>query len=194
MGKYLNQAFYSTGVAVREYMCWQNILNRVKSQVAYKAVTVCEGWKNYDLFYNDIRSLPNWFSKDRDGRHYCIDKDVICYLKGIDKHYSIETCLMLPNTVNASLAIRDVDRKYSYLPLGVVHHKGGGFDVNGRYKRYRKHSTPEDAQRFYYARRQEDFINCLKDYDGSLDKNTMDMLMSINIKKYHKDNGLNVVV
>lgn len=92
----------------RPYKLWANMIQRCYKEnfTSYKSygakgVTVCERWKRFEYFEQDIKLLDGyegWLNSD-----YEIDKDGNA-IEGQPKQYSPETCQFIPKADN--LAIR----------------------------------------------------------------------------------------
>lgn len=97
------------------YEIWHSILQRTvdekykMSHKAYSDATVCEKWltlSNFNIWFDD-----NYIEG------YNIDKDLL----GCDKkEYSPETCVFIPNEINAAISREKRSRD---LPIGVMRHK-----------------------------------------------------------------------
>ncbi len=103
------------------YKNWVNMITRTSSKLyktkrpTYNTATVCEEWKclqNFGAWYEE-----NW-KPGRDNWH--VDKDIL--IKG-NKHYSPETCRLVPQEIN-SLFIKANGSRGKYL-IGVnkVHNR-----------------------------------------------------------------------
>lgn len=80
-------------VATKPYKTWKNMMYRCSgNKKGYDGVTVCNEWSDYDGFYK-------WFIQhDYEGAE--LDKDWL--VKG-NRHYSPETCVMMPQKINRML-------------------------------------------------------------------------------------------
>lgn len=108
---------------IRSYKAWHGILTRCYSEESlrqkptYKGCTVCEKWK---LFSN----FKRWFDKnyrydlEEMGLKPCLDKDLLS--NGLNKIYSPETCIFLPQKVNKFLTNKKLDNTSGY--TGVTWH------------------------------------------------------------------------
>lgn len=75
----------------------------LESCPSYKTVTICDRWKNYQTFCEDIKSLENYNKWLVNESPYHLDKDK----KQPDieyKVYSPETCLFITNSENTILS------------------------------------------------------------------------------------------
>ncbi|AKQ08386.1 HNH endonuclease [Bacillus phage PBC2] len=91
------------------YTTWRNMIKRCydvdtqNKQPSYKDCTVAEEWHNYQNF-------AEWYNKNYyeiDGQRMHLDKDIL--IKG-NKIYSPETCVFVPQCINALFIKRDVSR------------------------------------------------------------------------------------
>lgn len=104
---------------IKEFETWNNIILRCYSQIfkenqpAYKDVSCCEEWLNYENFYEWLHIQPN-FDKWYSGKRWAVDKDIIN--KG-NKVYSPENCCLIPQSVNCLFLKRKANR--GDLPIGV---------------------------------------------------------------------------
>lgn len=95
-----------TNVDKNIYMVWKNIARRCydKSNNNYagygaKGVTVADEFKTYSEFKNWYVSELNYINFKPE-----VDKDVLCYINNIDKIYSKNTCLLIPNDINTFIS------------------------------------------------------------------------------------------
>jgi len=106
---------WAEGKTLKEYYLWQDLLRRCYSpkyhqrRPTYIGCSASENFKNYSYFYTWCQSQIGFGQKG-----YQLDKDLI--FKG-NKLYSEDTCLFLPNELNALLIFRKADR--GSFPLGV---------------------------------------------------------------------------
>jgi hypothetical protein len=99
---------------------WRGIIKRSYSNIfhiknpAYKNVTVCEEWHNFQNF-------AKWYEENYNPEtmeNFHLDKDIL--IKG-NKIYSPETCCIIPQEINNLLTNR-VNKRGEY-PIGVSFHK-----------------------------------------------------------------------
>lgn len=92
----------------KEYVTWKEMIRRCyapnasKKFPAYVDVTVCERWKCFQYFCEDIQHLEGYDKwKNNDGHQ--LDKDILCEKNDIKpKIYSPETCIFLSRRENIS--------------------------------------------------------------------------------------------
>lgn len=135
-----------TRVACPAYQTWHSMLKRCYSdklllrKPTYKGCTVAPEWHSF------MRFREWWLQHYKEG--YQLDKDLL--IAG-NKVYSADTCIFVPQWLNAFTVARDIDR--GLLPLGVSlsHtrvstpyrakcHNGAGTQVHLGY-----YTTPEEA-------------------------------------------------
>lgn len=110
---------------IKEYNVWQSMLQRSHStsykekRTAYKNVSCCEEWLNYENFYEWLHSQPN-FDKWYEGKRWAVDKDILN--KG-NKVYSPENCCLIPQNVNCLFLKREAER--GEYPIGVRYTNDG---------------------------------------------------------------------
>lgn len=138
----------------REYVLWHSMMcrcfdNRFKAaQPAYKNVSCCNEWLNYETFYEWLHSQKNfdkWFNE----KWWALDKDIIAKNNNV---YSPETCCLVPQNVNCLFLKRKADR--GDLPIGV-RRAGEKFESScsnpftGKAERLGKFNTIEEAFQAY---------------------------------------------
>ena len=103
------------GKSQKAYDTWHGMLRRAYSNseryLTYKDTTVCQEWHNFQNF-------AKWYEENYyeiDGQQMHLDKDL---KSGKSKMYSPETCLFIPQVLNAQLIDRTAKRT-NELPLGV---------------------------------------------------------------------------
>ena len=123
----------------RVYLIWAGVMGRCYTQSSGnyktyggKGVTVCEEWKNPDIFIE-------WYNK-HNIKGWQIDKDIV----GTGDCYSPENCVFVPNTINMFFtfrkqpSIRKIGRK-CYISYQV---KGESLKLSG--------DTQEDVLEQFY--------------------------------------------
>lgn len=92
------------GKKMREYTCWQSMLQRCysaeyqKRYPSYIGCEVCERWRVFANFLEDLPKIEGYqFWRDNPNHRISLDKDI----KGDGtKIYSIETCCFISNADN----------------------------------------------------------------------------------------------
>lgn len=106
----------------KRYTLWHSIIRRAYSDVyhkdkpTYKDVEVCDRWKRFSKFAEDIVKIPFYEKCMTDG--YELDKDI---LGGDFKVYSPETVCFIPRSVNIFFSRNT--QKDNDLPTGVTFNK-----------------------------------------------------------------------
>ena len=108
----------------RIYRTWYDMLDRCynPNNKRYKNyggsnVTVCERWKCFEFFLQDVSKIPGFDSWLIAGeREYHLDKD-LKQLDSPNKIYSLETCLFVPAHINQQemLLRRTVKRQMCHI-------------------------------------------------------------------------------
>ena len=113
----------------RAYSVWRGMLERAysnkvrRSLNAYKDVTVCEDWWNFQNFAEWCEKQEFFGAKDINGESYALDKDIV--VKG-NRVYSPDACSFVPRAIN-SLFISKPKYFLKYdLPIGVTFCKRTG--------------------------------------------------------------------
>lgn len=153
-GKYPTKV---NGFALRAYTAWNSMIGRVydpvyrSKQNAYDDCTISEYFKCYDNFYEWWQQQPG-----NDLPDCQLDKDIL--VKG-NKHYSEDTCCLVPQEINKLFTKRHNFR--GELPIGV---KYNGYNKYNSCVRFRGKDftiggfiTPEEAF-LDYKKRKEDII------------------------------------
>jgi hypothetical protein len=104
------------------YHKWSAIIQRCiktdytdESLKSYKGCTICDEWLNFQNF-------AKWFYENyyECQEPLCVDKDILIHG---NKHYSPETCLLVPQRINL-LFIKEKGRRGD-LVIGAQHHSSG---------------------------------------------------------------------
>lgn len=104
---------------LKEYKLWSSILRRAYSDVyhknkkSYKDVEVCESWKRFSNFYNDISKIPFYEKSIND--NYELDKDIL--IRG-NRFYKPDAVCFVPKEINSAL-INKGGSGSNGLPVGV---------------------------------------------------------------------------
>lgn len=166
-----------------------NILKRltltdIQRNKAYKNITICEEWYNYQMF---AYWYDNYISQLNPNIEYQIDKDIL-QMDIKNKIYSPNTCCLVPKQINEALSNGHVERvKEIGLPVGV-HSSGNKYIVNisvyGESIFLGMFDTIDDAFNAYKYTK-EKYIKELANYYFSINalhKDIYDILCNINIK------------
>lgn len=160
----------------REYRAWKSMLVRcfcpiLKSKYpTYLDCTVCEDWLDFQVF-------AEWYINQENWEEYDLDKDLL--IKG-NKHYSPETCLLLPKFINTTLAGGGNSGKV--LPKGV-----GKYNNTGRYMARHKgttlgvYDTTTEAFSVYKAVREKYIKEVANKYKDQIDSRAYEALMKYEV-------------
>jgi hypothetical protein len=133
-------------------------------QPAYKGCTVAEEWHNFQTF-------AKWFDENYyevEGERMELDKDIL--VKG-NKHYSPETCVFVPKTLNTLLIKASVRR--GLLPIGVSKNNGK-YQANcyntsvGKLEYLGRFDNPEDAFLVYKEYKEQNIKKVAEDYKSRI--------------------------
>lgn len=118
---YMGQGKYGAKTDKAAYSHWSHMIERCYSEKyhalcpTYNSACVSDEWKCFQNF-------ASWYYKNIyfiDDERMCLDKDILFKR---NKKYSAETCIFVPNSINALFIKRDNDRgKY---PVGVHEQDG----------------------------------------------------------------------
>ena len=170
----------------RMYSVWQDMLARCYStkkkyqtKTCYKGCIVCDEWHNFQNF-------AKWYEDNYyeiDGQRMHIDKDIL--FKN-NKIYSPETCIIVPNEINALMVRRNAQRGDT--PIGVYYNKNMHSYVafcwaGGKQKDYLgKYDTPQEAF-LVYKRKKEQYIKEIADkYKEQISQKLYDALYKYEVE------------
>lgn len=91
------------------YSIWNSMKYRCNNVSTYENCDICDEWLIYDNF-------EKWYKENYyevKGEKMSIDKDIICLTNSIDKIYSPNTCLILPQRINSLFINIDNLKMYS---------------------------------------------------------------------------------
>lgn len=92
------------------YATWHDMIRRCYdinskeyAQYGAKGVTVCDRWRNFENFLNDIKFLPGYKDWLSNPDEFQLDKDMLqIYVPESEKVYSPETCCFIHRITNMS--------------------------------------------------------------------------------------------
>ena len=114
---------YEYGVVTKEYVLWNNMLQRCysdsskKKRPTYEGCEVSDNFLHYEYFYEWCHKQIGFDNKGN-GNPFHLDKDLL--VKG-NKVYSENTCVFIPHEINLLLVKRDNNRGEHL--IGVYWHK-----------------------------------------------------------------------
>lgn len=167
------------------YKVWQDMFRRCyghgrsDTKPCYSGCSIAEVWHNFQNF-------ATWYEEnyyDIDGQIMQIDKDIL--QKG-NKIYSPETCMIVPNEINALVVKRKLQRGTT--PIGVYYNKNMRAYVafcwtNGCQKEYLgKYSTQEDAFTAYKNRKEQYIKEVADKYESKIPKRLYDALYAYEVE------------
>lgn len=170
----------------KEYSLWTSMLLRCYSKnqkETYEGCTVSENFKSYTYFYEWCNKQFGFSSKDENGRSWHLDKDLL--FKG-NKHYSEDTCVFVPQQINALLTKRQNLRGEH--PIGTsLNRKSGKFQANcrngdGRLIYLGLHATPKEAFLVYKTFKESLIKEVANKYKEQLDQRAYKALMEYQVE------------
>ncbi len=171
----------------KEYLVWHSMISRCYNKDYHKAedykdVIICEEWRYFQNF-------AEWFHK-----HYYnfeetlnLDKDFKYFAYGLDKIYSPDNCIFIPQSINKTIVFQhQVERDY---PVGVVRgsHSNNIFTNRLKYiPRKSKEEAYEDYLKIVYDRIKV-YINS---YKNKIPNETLQVLIDFvnndSLREMHK--------
>ena len=155
------------------YEVWSEMLARCylkERQHLHKAyygiVTVCDEWQCYHRF-------ANWYEEhayECDGRLH-LDKDILC--PG-NKIYSPETCLLVPQAINALFMNKSNNRG---LPNGI-RKQGKGFLAKYNSKELGVYETVEKAYEVYATEKKKNIVMIANQYKDKIPTRLYEALLA----------------
>lgn len=171
------------GKSTKSYVRWNNMLercfcpNRHNLNPWYLGTTVDSDWYNFDIF-NKWHQIQT--GNDISG--WQLDKDL---LSKTEKHYSPETCVFLPQKINAMLSYLEIN-VIRDLPIGVHWNKQGkNFHVMTQENGKRKNHYLKDKQEafnIYRDYKESTIISAAEQYRKLLDPKAYEALISYKVR------------
>lgn len=177
VGEYLaNDSTYSRHV----YNKWKSMIIRVHSEEylvkrpSYRGCSMQNSWYDFQVF-------AKWFNEQsycKEG--YQLDKDVL--LKG-NKHYSEETCCLVPSEINTLILDRAMHR--GQYPVGVYKNNNTGKFVAQSCSSGERYlgtfPTPEEAFYSYKEAKEQHIKSVANKWKGKIEDKAYQALMSYQI-------------
>lgn len=167
----------------KKYQLWYSILRRAYSDVyhqgkpTYKDVEVCDRWKRFSKFSEDIEKIP-FFDKSLTSG-YELDKDIL--VKG-NRIYSPTTVCFVPRSIN--IIFKTPKNNQTKLPVGVTFNKRLNKYVaclNG-YNEKSNHigvfETVEEAHERYVLEKKKHLVNLLDLYENEIEYKVYQALLN----------------
>lgn len=171
------------GLCKRSYDVWRNMLNRCynkdfqNTHTTYIGCSVCDEWlcyENFEKWYD-----KNYYSVSNERMH--IDKDIL--IKG-NKLYSPETCIIVPQSINALFTTNNANRgKY---PIGVSYDTNKEkfkATVTSKYLNHQTfHDTPEQAFDSYKKEKESVIRRMAEEYKKFIPKKLYNALYTYEVE------------
>lgn len=170
----------------KEYSLWTSMLLRCysKNQMeTYEGCTVSDKFKSYTFFYKWCNNQTGFNIKDEQSRCWHLDKDLL--VKG-NKLYSEDTCVFIPQQINALLTKRQNLRGEH--PIGTsLNRKSGKFQANckngdGKLIYLGLHATPKEAFLVYKTFKESLIKEVANKYKEQLDQKAYKALMEYQVE------------
>ena len=171
------------GKTTREYLLWNNMLERCYSEEkqkkcpTYIGCSVDPRWHDFQTFAENINNMIGFNNKE-DSKYWCLDKDI---LKPNNKVYSKENCCFVPHSLNCFFTNKASNK--GDLPTGVCFHKR-----NKKYiVRMRKFGKNEhlglftdlsEAEKVYNKHREYYAAELVEKFDSLVDDRVIKRLIS----------------
>ena len=167
------------GKHTKPYLVWRSMISRCYNPnyhgaSAYEEVTVCEEWRYFQNF-------AEWFDKNYyeiDGEVVLLEKDFKTFAYGLDKNYSPNNCMFLPQSFNKILVFQHSVTKD--LPVGVKETLNNRYSVSLEFKDCKNHAknfkTKEEAYDWYLKEVYNHIIQKVKKYEGKIPKENIDVI------------------
>lgn len=96
----------------KEWRTWYDMQRRVFTRASYKDVTICDRWRYFSNFLEDIKSLPGYedWKNNNEPLKYSFDKDV---RRPDSRMYSPETCMFILERLNNKEVKQRIDHTES---------------------------------------------------------------------------------
>lgn len=181
IGKF--KPYDENGKPTKCYVTWVNMLKRCYSSKChekfptYENCTVCKEWHNFQVF-------AEWYYShfyEIEGQRMDLDKDILH--KG-NKIYSAETCVFVPQSINALFVKRD--NKRGEYPIGV-HKNGNKFRAmlckgDGKRIHLGYYSTPKEAFQAYKQAKEDYIKEVAEEYKSQIQQKLYQALMNYEVE------------
>ena len=182
--------FKTKGKEAKEYILWRNMLERCYCQKikdkhpSYEFATTSEDFKHFGKFISWCSNQIGYGCVDDKGRFFHLDKDIL--VKN-NKTYSEETCVFIPQEVNALFTHRRTNK--GNCPVGVNFNRS-----KGRYEAYvsvgtnkaRRHlgtfKTPEEAFYAYKEVKEQHIKDVANKWKDQIDLRAYKALMNYQVE------------
>lgn len=173
----------------KDYSLWASMLQRCYSantnarKGVYIGCGVSENFKSYSYFSLWCEQQKGYDNKDSNSKVWHLDKDLL--VKG-NKIYSEDTCVFVPQQINALLTKRQNLR--GEYPIGTsLNRKSGKFQANckngdGKLVYLGLHDTPQEAFQVYKVFKESLIKEVANKYKDQLDTRAYDALMNYQVE------------
>lgn len=173
----------------RSALLWDNLTSRCKQPYwdKYQTYSGTENkFEGYQEFAEWCQNQFGYMSKDRSGRYWALDKDLI---HSDSKSYSKENCIFVPNWINTILISCNAAR--GEYPIGVNLHKATGKFI-GKCENYiGLFDTPMEAHRAWQERKLDILQDAVRHSDVENHTRLLDAIYNQALKlRYQFDNNL----
>lgn len=167
------------------YSVWECMMarcyadNPTRTKACYEGCVVCDEWHNFQNF-------AKWYEDNYyeiSGQRMHIDKDI---LQKNNTVYSSETCVIVPNEINALMVKRKIQRGDT--PIGVYYNKNMHSYVafcwtGGVQKEYLgQYNTPQEAFVAYKTRKEQYIKEIADKYKEQIPKKLYDALYKYEVE------------
>lgn len=172
-----------SGKPTRAYKAWFGIIERCyseklrQSRPCYSDVTVSIEWYNFQNF-------AKWFYSQKGAElGWEIDKDLL--VTG-NKHYSQETCILLPARLNTAIIHIGSDKNvlgYSYHPVAKLYSTVVSTTTGSRTSYFR---TKDECVKYYFKGKSEQFSSLANEWREELDPKAFDSFIRLSEEYLNK--------
>lgn len=176
----------------RSGLLWGNVGSRCKQPYWYKYPTY-EGTTNNFCDYQDFtdwcQSQLGYMNKDKSGRYWALDKDLI---NPDSKSYSRENCMFVPNWINTILISCNSAR--GEYPIGVNLHRESNKFI-GKCEQYLGlFNTPMEAHKAWQERKLDNLQDAVRHSDIENHEGLVEAIYRRAVKiRYQLDNNLETI-
>lgn len=164
------------------YITWHDMYKRCydtkyhEKEPSYKNCKVCKEWNNYQEFakWND----ENYYEVENE--RMTLDKDILCKR---NKVYSPETCVYVPQSINALFIKRDNER--GDLPIGVSKYEDkfvAHLNKDNKLIHLGYYDTPEQAFLAYKEAKEQYIKKVAEEYKDKIDPRAYEALMNYKVE------------
>lgn len=178
---------YINDTIVEEYEAWRGMLRRCAKEYwvkfpTYTGTTCSENFKSYSFFYEWCQEQVGFGNKDEGGRCWQLDKDLLI---NMNKLYSEDTCVFVPQRINLLLIKRKASR--GEWSVGVNWNKrdkkfqSSCSTGHSKKKNLGSFNTPEEAFQAYKVYKEQVIKQVANEYKEQLDQRVYNALMNYEV-------------